>query len=484
MDEQKPPFDIPPEDWAATPRSVRSVVRALLAVSATYQQQIAELLARVAELEARLNQHSQNSSKPPSSDPPSAPPRPPKTPRGRPRGAQPGHERAERPIPEPDTISEHRDHYPTTCPSCCHDLSATRNDVCLAQTQYVWELPIVTPIITAHHYHTVSCRSCGALVTAPRPPDVPPGAFGPRCAATLSLLHGCYRDSHRESKQLLSDLFGLPISLGSVANLQGDVSVALKPVFDEIQAVVQAAPTVNVDETGWKQAGKRRWLWTMVSAIATLFCITTSRSGKTLRWLVGEDYAGIVTSDRGSWYMWLDDQQHQLCWSHLIRNFRALAERHSGLGLWANDWLALGELVFRLWHAYRGGTIDREQLQAAMKPLEVTMQALVETGARRADAGTGLCVELLAHWEALWTFVRVDGVEPTNNRAERALRPAVLWRKGCFGAQSEGGNQFVERLLTVAATCRQQQRHLLAFLTEAVEASWQGRPPPRLLSTP
>jgi transposase len=276
----------------------------------------------------------------------------------------------------------------------------------------------------------------------------------------------------------------LPISLGSVANLQGDVSAALKPLFDEVQEVVQATPSVNVDETGWKQAGKRRWLWTVVSAVATLFCITTSRSGKTLRSIIGEEYDGIVTSDRGSWYMWLDDERHQLCWSHLIRNFRALAERHSGLGLWASDWLALSELVFRLWHAYRGGTIDREQLQTAMKPLEVTMQALVETGARRADAGTGLCVELLAHWESLWTFVRECGVEPTNNRAERALRPAVLWRKSCFGAQSEGGNQFVERILTVAATCRQQQRHLLTFLTEAVEASWQGRPAPRLLSSP
>ena len=477
MEHELPPDGIPAEAWAATPEAVRLVV--LL-----QHQQLAALRAQVAALEARLNQHSQNSSKPPSSDPPSAPPRLQRTPRGRVRGAQVGHERAERPLPEPDTIDLHRDHYPTTCSSCHDDLSTNHHDVCLVQTQYVWELPVIRPLITAHHYHTVCCRGCGAIVTAPRPQDVPPGAFGPRTAAVVSLLHGCFRGSHREVQQLLFDLFGLPLSLGSVANLQGAASAALKPVFDEVQEAVVAEPAVNVDETGWKEAGKRRWLWTVVSAVATLFCITASRSGKTLRSIIGEDYAGIVTSDRGSWYMWLDDERHQLCWSHLLRNFRALAERHSGLGLWANDWLSLSELVFRVWHAYRGGTIDRAQLQAAMEPLERTMHALVETGSRRADAGTGLCVELLNHWDALWTFARVEGVEPTNNQAERALRPAVLWRKGCFGAQSEGGNQFVERILTVAATCRQQKRHLLTFLTEAVEAAWQSRPAPRLLSTP
>lgn len=484
MDDAQPPFDITPEDWATTPHSVQSVVAALVAVTASYQQQLGQLQAQLADLQARLNQNSLNSSKPPSSDPPSAPPRPVKTPRGRVRGAQAGHERHERPIPEPDTIDEQRDYYPDTCPCCHDDLSSNHTDVCLQQTQYVWELPVVAPIITAHHYHTVCCRGCGALVTAQRPDDLPPGAFGPRVAATVALLHGRYRISHREVRDLLDALYGLPISLGAVANLQGAVSVALAPVFDEVQTAVAAAPALNVDETGWKQAGKSHWLWTVVSAVATLFCVTKTRSGKTLRAIIGDAYGGSITSDRGSWYLWLDDARHQLCWAHLIRNFRGLAERYAGLAEWADDVVAVSGLVFRLWHSYRGGTMTRAELQAAMEPVQAILHALLQQGSQRADAGTGMCRELLAHWDALWTFVRVSGVEPTNNAAEQALRPAVLWRKGCFGAQSDGGNRFVERILTVSATCRQQQRHLLTFLTDAVEASWQGRLAPRLLSSP
>ena len=483
MNDAPPPFDISPEDWAATPPTVQAAFAALVAVTATYQQQIADLLKRQSELEARLNQHSQNSSKPPSSDPPSAPPRPAKTPRGRVRGAQPGHERHERSIPPPDEINEQHNYYPSSCPSCHDDLTCNHHDVCLPQTQYVWELPVVVPIITAHHYRTVCCRGCSELVTAPRPADVPEGAFGPRVAATVGLFHGRYRISHREVVDLLQTLYNLPISLGSVVNLQGEVSVALASAFDEVQQAVAAAPGINVDETGWKQAGKSVWLWTVVSALATLFCVKATRSAKMLRTIIGEAYSGIVTSDRGRWYMWLDDRRHQLCWAHLIRNLRALAERHCGLGEWAGDVLELSGMVFRLWHLFREGTLTRAELQVVLEPIQAILHALVETGSRRSDAGTGLCMELLHHWEALWTFAREEGLEPTNNAAEQALRPAVLWRKGCFGAQSDAGNRFVERILTVSATCRQQQRHLLTFLTASVEASWQGRPAPSLFPT-
>jgi transposase len=474
MEHESPPPGITAEDWAATPLAVRLVL---------LQQHLqhSQLLARVAELEARLNQHSQNSSKPPSSDPPSAPPRPVRTPRGRRTGAQPRHPHHERPDPEPTQIDTVRDHYPDTCPTCQSSLADNQRDACALHTQYVWELPVVQPQITAHHYHTVCCRDCATLVTAERPPEVPPGAFGPRSAAVVSLLHGRYRLSQREVANLLADLFDLPLSVGSVVTLQQTVAAARAPVYTTVQSQVQAAAVVNVDETGWKEAGKRRWLWTVVTAVATLFLLASNRSATTLHALLGQDYGGIVGSDRGRAYLGQPPERHQLCWAHLIRNFRALAERHGSLGAWAADWLGLSEVVFRLWHAFRGGPIDREQLQAAITALQTTMHALLVRGTRRFDAACGISHELLAHWEALWTFVRVEGVEPTNNAAEQALRPAVLWRKGCFGAQSAAGNQFVERILTVSATCQQQQRHLLTFLTEAVEAYWRGQPAPDLV---
>ena len=472
------PASISPADWAATPLVIQQF---LLSTLARHQQQMAELLARVAELEARLNLHSQNSSKPPSSDPPSAPPRPDRVPRGRKPGGQAGHPRHERPDPEPDQITSTSHHYPSACPICGDDLIAHRHDVCAIQTQYVWDVPLVVPLIAAHHYHTVCCPGCHALVSGERPADVPAGAFGPRTAALVGLLHGRYRISDREVVELFADLFQLPLSLGSVVTLQTTVSTALAPIYTDIHTHVQAAPVANVDETGWKEAGKRRWLWVMVTARATCFSVATGRNGPALRHLVGDTYRGIVGSDRHRPYLALSPERHQLCWSHLVRNFQALVDRGGSAAVWGADFLELSRLMFRLWHVYRDGMIERTVLQEAMEPIQQAMHGRLVSGARRGDAPESLCQELLAHEAALWTFVREAGVEPTNNAAEQALRPAVLWRKGCFGAHSAEGNLFVERILTVSATCAKQHRHLLTFLTAAVDVAWRGQPAPKLV---
>jgi transposase len=221
----------------------------------------------------------------------------------------------------------------------------------------------------------------------------------------------------------------------------------------------------------------------MVTVIATFFYVASSRGGPALRHLLGDAYRGIVGSDRHKPYLKLPPALHPLCWSHLIRNFQALVDRGGRVGAWGADFLALSRLVFRLWRLFREGTIDRATLQAAMAPIHVAVHGLLALRARRGDAPEALCQELLAHEDALWTFVREEGGEPTNNAAEQALRPAVLWRKGCFGAHSADGNRFVERILTVSATCRKQERHLRTFVTEAIAAYWAGRPAPILLPT-
>lgn len=490
MDTDQPPPGISLADWAATPPAVRVFLQGCLATIHVLQQQNAQLLdqvaqlqQRVTDLEARLNQHSQNSSKPPSSDPPSAPPRPTRQKRGRKPGGQPGHPPHDRPDPPPDHIDHVRDHYPTVCPTCTARVAHLTDDACLPTIQYVWDLPIVRPTVTAHHYHTVCCRGCGTLVTAPRPPDVPPGAFGPHAAAGVAILHGDYHLSHRMVLRLLHDFFGFPISVGSVVTLQQHASAALAPIYTAIHTAVQQTDRCNLDETSWKEAGKQCWLWTMVTAMATFFVVHKSRSGKALRQLLGETYGGIVGSDRHKPYLKLAPAWHQVCWAHLTRNFQALADRGGTRGAWGADFLELTRMVFRLWHLYREGTIDRATLQQAMVPIQDALHMRLVQGARRCDAPEGMCQELLAHEAALWTFVREERVEPTNNAAEQALRPAVLWRKGCFGAHSDAGNRFVERILTVSATCRQQNRHLLTFLTEAIEAYWAGRPAPTLIST-
>ena len=297
----------------------------------------------------------------------------------------------------------------------------------------------------------------------------------------VGLLHGRYRISDREVVALAADLFQLPLSLGSVVTLQTAVSTALAPIYTDIHSHVQAAAVGNVDETGWKEAGKRRWLWVMVTALATCFYVATNRNGSAMRQLLGSAYGGIVGSDRHRPYLALAPERHQLCWSHLVRNFQGLVDRGGSCGVWGADFLELSRLLFRLWHLYREGIIERGVLQEAMEPIQQAMHELLIVGVRRCDAPESLCQELLAHEAALWTFVREEGVEPTNNAAEQALRPAVLWRKGCFGAHSAEGNLFVERILSVSATCAKQHRHLLTFLTAAVDASWRGQPAPKLV---
>jgi transposase len=295
------------------------------------------------------------------------------------------------------------------------------------------------------------------------------------------MLHGRYRISDREIPQLLHDFAGLSISPGSVVGLQQTVSAALAPVYTDIQTTVQQQPHVNMDETGWKEAGKRRWLWVVVSTIATLFHVAVSRGGKVVTTLLGDEFAGLVSSDRLKSYRVLPPNRRQICWGHLLRTLLAFYERDGPLGIWAADMLGQITILFALWHRFRDGQIDRTILAASMQPIQITMRAILERGRRRYDQAQGLSEELLALWPALRLFVTAAGVEPTNNVAERALRPAVLWRKGCFGAQSAEGNTFVERILTVSATCRQQDRHLLSFLTDTVDAYWKGQPTPKLV---
>lgn len=476
MDElSPPPFDIAADDWAATPTRVRSVLR-------TLQLQLEQLTAQVRDLEAKLKQSSHNSSKPPSSDGPSVPPRPAKTPRGRERGVQPGHAGHQRPLAPPEQVDTFVALYPEACPTCQTSLPDSLPDVAPIERSQVWEVPAIVPQITEYQHHTLCCPCCQTHVVAARPADAPPGSFGPRASALVALLHGRYRLSEREVAGVLDDVFGLSISLGSVARGCARVSAALEPIDAAIQGSVQQAEVVNVDETSWKEQGKRCWLWTATTAVATAFRIAPGRGQVWLKSLLGDDFDGIVGSDRMKAYNVLPDGQRQLCWAHLVRNLRALAEYGHPDSGWAQRALVEVDALFVAWDGFRDGSSDRAGLQAALIPVQTALREVLEEGQTIPwHRVVGLSKELLSHWEALWTFVSVPGVEPTNNAAERALRPAVLWRKGCFGTQSAQGSRFVERMLSVTMTCRQQGRDLFAFLVDAVSAAWAGQPAPVLV---
>ncbi len=473
---------IPPEDWAKTPESVRLAVHALLNIIQAQSAELKELKTRVRELEAKLGQNSLNSSKPPSSDPPSTPPKPPRIPRGRKAGAQPGHVGAQRPLVPPERVDEPIELVPDHCPQCQSHFPDTLPTLGEPRRTQVWELPEIQPHVTEYRQYTRCCPCCRELVTAPLPPEAPPGAFGPQATAMMALLRSAYRASLDETVDFLAQVCNLPISPGCVVTSCERASEALAPVYGEIQAAVQAAPETNVDETGWRLPEKNGWLWTAVTRIATCFRLHPSRGQDGLVALLGSTYRGIVMSDRLVTYQVLPDGQRQLCWAHLIRNVRGLDDLYGAETCWAQEVLRVIDDLFLAWHLYKGGWLDQIQLQQALIPMRVALHELLVRGSLGTPHKIMACSRsLLKHWEALFTFSRVEGVEPTNNAAERALRHAVLWRKGCFGSRSEAGCRFVERMLSVRATCAQQGHNLFAFLIQALSAAWAGQPTPLLV---
>jgi transposase len=478
-----------PELWATMPAPDAAPLLEQLATlrleNAALRAQNAALQARVRELEARLGQDSSNSSRPPSSDPPQAPARPKAPSSGRKRGGQPGHRGVCRALLPVEQVDEVVEIVPEVCRHCGQHLPqpAGRRRGRVWRHQVVELLPLAVRV-TEYQMVRRRCTQCGQRTRADLPPGVPRRPFGVRLTAVIALLSGRYRLSRREVRQLLRDLWAVRVSLGAVVRQEQAQSAALAPIVEQARAAVQQAAVVNMDETGWREEQRRAWLWTVVTAELTMFRIARSRGGAELEALLGAEFAGIVGSDRWSAYNRFPAERRALCWAHLKRTFQGLVDRGgeaAPIGRWG---LAEIERLFELWYGLRAGEFDRQELQRRLIPLQARLGRLLRRGQKTPDRkAAGLCRELTKWWPALWTFARVDGVEPTNNAAERALRPAVLWRKGSFGAASEAGSRFTERLLTVVASCRQQGRPLLTFLVAAVEAALRGSSPPSLLST-
>lgn len=339
--------------------------------------------------------------------------------------------------------------------------------------------------VTDHYMHRLCCPGCGGITRAALPPAVPPGAFGPRLQAIVALLSGRYRLSRREVVAVCADLLGAELCLGSVDALCRATGRALAAPVAALEAAVRQATVANADETAWRQAGQRRWLWVVVTAVATVFTVATSRGSAVSKGLLGEAFAGIVGSDRWSAYTWVDPTQRQVCWAHLKRDFQALVDWGGAARPIGEAGLELLAVLFAAWHQARDDPAAAAGLAETVAPTQGAFRMLLEVGQRSPSRkAAGLCASLLTLWPALWTFVTVPGVAPTNNAAERAVRPAVLWRKGSFGSQSDEGARFVGRLLSVAATCRQQHRSLLDYLTAVCTAAQHGHPIPSLVPDP
>jgi transposase len=474
---------LPEPPLPQTLEEAHALIRVLWAELVAVRAELASLQARVQELEARLGQNSSNSSRPPSTDPPNAPKRPPAPPTGRRPGAQPGHPAHQRALVPADHVDVVVAHWPRQCRRCQAALVPEQAPVVGEPVRHqVTELPPVRAQVTEHRLYHLRCPDCGTPTCATLPAEVSPGAFGPRLQATVAVLSGRYRLSRREVAGVCMDVLGAPLAVGSVEGLCHATAEALAAPVAALEAAVQQAAAAHADETSWRQAGQRCWLWVVVTALATVFTIAPSRGRVVIRGLLGAAFAGYLITDRWSAYTWLPPERRQVCWAHLRRDFQALVDLGGAARPIGEAGLALIARLFDAWYAGRDEPAPRPRLAAETAPLRAEFHALLEQGPRSGHyKAIGLCDSLLKLEPALWTFLTVAGVEPTNNAAEQALRPAVLWRKGSFGTQSAGGNAFVTRMLSVAATCKQQHRSLLDYLTAVCLAAQRGQPSPSLL---
>jgi transposase len=470
--EMPPGLPITAEDWENTPASVQGVIIMLW-------REIQTLKEQMAKLQERVNKNSQNSSKPPSSDPPQKRNYPKPEPSGEKKGGQKGHHGRGRKLKAAEEVSRIVKSLPTTCKECGTLLLGEDPQ---PERHQVSELPKIKPEIVEYQRHTLNCVVCGAQNRADWPKDMPRGSFGERLQGLIGYLSGRFGVSQRDIAEMLGTVFRVEISLGSIPAQEQQVSQALKQPVEAAQQYVQTQKAVNLDETGWHELIKNVWMWVCTTPSVSVFRIFQGRNGSGAEELLGKDYLGTVGSDRYSAYNWLDPLHRQLCWAHLKRDFQAWVERGGESGVIGRMLLARLKQFFGFWHRVRDGTLSRATFQTAMQPIRREVVGLLEIGTLLEHRETRrTCQNILKVKQALWTFVDREGVEPTNNAAERALRRGVIWRRRSYGTQSENGSLFVERILTAVMTLRQQKRDVLDYLATACKAFTLGIPAPSLL---
>lgn len=441
---------------------------------------LAAALARIAELEEQLRQNCRNSSKPPSSD--MGRRKVPKAATGRKPGGQPGHTGTTREVVPPEKVDEVVDQDPEACANCGTPLEkAPRMD---ADIRQIVEMPEFKAFLREFRLWRKRCPKCGGFTRGKMPPGSPKGAFGPRIQATTALLSGRFRLSRREVQALMRLMAGVNLSLGSVQACCEAASEAMASTHADLHAQVKSADSAHADETGFGRCGElRMWLWAATSGLTEVFRLLPGRGGEQAKDLLGASFFGILHRDRWKPYEHLPNARSQLCHAHLRRHFQAMLE---GSGETATQGAMLklaSDRAFHYWHAYLRGEIDRvgliQRMAAIQREIRHRLVILRDHPATQQKA-RGIAKDLLRQWESLWTYVHHEGAVPTNNEAERALRKAVLWRKGSFGVNSLQGAAFVERILTLAGTTRRRGLDLLDWLTRAIQADLEENPAPSL----
>jgi transposase len=469
---------ITPAQIAALPPEMRTILQAVIDY---FERRIAQLESELATSQAELaaaNKTPRNSSLPPSSEHPHAKPLPQRDKSGKKPGGQPGHPKHERALIPAADCHEVVTLKPEQCRRCGEPLTGSDPQ---ALRHQVWEIPQIKPVVTEYQLHRLHCPQCRVTTCGQLPAGVPHGQAGPRLVALTALLMGCFKQSKRRVALFLEQVLNQPCSPGWVVKLQHQATVALAPAYEELAAQLPTEPVLGIDESPTKQGPLKSWLWTFVADTYTVFALRTTRAATVLQDLLTDAFEGVVNCDRAKMY-W-NVGRPQWCWAHLKRDFQALIDHpdHQVKRL-GRDLMRPTNELFRHWGRCRDGTLTRRGFERLMQPVRQEIDGLLLRGVFSGNSKlVGMCTPLYDHRNWLWTFLDVEGVEPTNNISERALRPAVIWRKLSFGTQSARGSRFVETILTVVETCHKQSRNSFEYLTATIQAHFAHQPTPSLL---
>jgi transposase len=455
----------------------QTIIRALLVRMAEQDRRIAVLEAEL----AAAKKTPRNSSCPPSSEHPHA--KPPRDQRAKEskkqRGGQPGHPKHERALIPTEQCQAVVLLKPKTCRRCAERLVGTDPEPLRHQ---VWDIPEIKPLVTEYQLHRLTCPCCQESTCAQLPAGVPASQAGARLVALVALLMGCFRQSKRRVALFLDSVLQQPCSPGWVVKLQQQATTALTPAYEQLVHQLPAEDVLAIDESPTKEGKAKAWLWTFVAATYTVFALRITRAATVLEELLTDVFDGVVHCDRAKMY-WHKGKL-QWCWAHLKRDFQALIDHPDRqVKRLGHDLMRCTRELFRQWSRCRDGTITYTGLQRLMRPIRRRVEDYLLRGLFSGNSTiAGMCQELYKHRDWLWTFLEIEGVEPTNNASERALRHAVIWRKLSFGTQSAHGSRFVATILTVVETCRQQSRSVFDYLTTAMQAHFAHEPAPSLLA--
>lgn len=385
------------------------------------------------------------------------------------RGGQPGHKKHERTLLPPEKVN-HIVHCSPDGQCGCGGAIILNTAAHHRHQQH--EFPVICPIVTEYQIFGGTCSQCNKKHTGKLPHGVSWSMLGPRATAMTAHLSGTYRMSKQNIVGMYRDIFDFNLSAGMVCKAEKTVSSAIALPVNEARHFVRSADNVSVhsDETGFRERGKSMWAWIAVSSLVAVFSIRRNRNKKIAMELLGKNFRGILCSDRYSAYQWIPNETRQICWAHLDRDFRKISERTGSSAIIGTDLLAQANNLFHCWHEYKDGLIDREALRKKTEPVKKLIEKLLRQGrCSRNSKTSGTCRDILSYGPALWRFLETDGVEPTNNLAERLIRTIAIWRKTSFGTQSKKGSTYMERIMTVVATCKLQGKNILEYLTCAVK---------------